>query len=59
MANRKSANLCVRLVIPNGCLCGSAMMVDGILCALVSLLRIAVNVMICLRLTEQPYIGIC
>ncbi len=34
-------------------------MVDGILCALASLQRTVVNVMICLRLTEQPYIGSC
>jgi hypothetical protein len=35
------------------------MMVDGILCVVISLQRIVVNVMICLRLTEQPYVGSC
>ena len=59
MAGNEAAEWCVRVVIPNGCLCGSAMMVDGILCVVISLQRIVVNVMICLRLTEQPYIGSC
>lgn len=59
MAGNEAAEWCVRVVIPSGCLCGSAMMVDGILCVVISLLRADMNVVIRLHLIEQPCIASC